>query len=127
MRPWNALERFSDIERPIALSRSVSELDVAVVISNDADGVHWDTGIPAVYTPMAVKPLTGEVVDDVEIYLRIPCPLLVAQGAIVISNDATFSTVNRDALDDLTDSGALRKVTQDRATVYLPTDRSCDE
>ncbi|MEN9803038.1 MAG: hypothetical protein RLZ37_2163, partial [Actinomycetota bacterium] len=127
VRPWNALERFSDAERPIELSQSVVDLDIAVVISNDADGVHWDTGLPAAYTPMPVKPLTGEVVDDVEIYQRIPCPLLVAQGAIVISNDATFSTVNREALDDLTDLGALRKVTQDRATVYLPTDRACDE
>ncbi|MFM8856995.1 MAG: hypothetical protein ACKOI2_07275, partial [Actinomycetota bacterium] len=127
VRPWNALERYSDIERPLALSRSVLDLDVAVVISNDADGVHWDTGVPAAYTPMPVKPLTGEVVDDAEIYLRIPCPLLIARGAIVISNDATFSTVDRDALDDLTDSGALRKVTQDRATMYLPTNRACDE
>jgi hypothetical protein len=127
VRPWNALERFSDVQRPIALSQSVVDLDIAVVISNDADGVHWDTGLPAAYTPMSVKPLTGEVVDDVAIYQRIPCPLLVAQGAIVISNDATFSTVNREALDDLTDRGVLRKVTQDRATVYLPTDRACDE
>ena len=126
VRPWNALERFSDIERPISISRSVNDLDLAVVISNDADGVHWDTGLPAAYTPMPVKPLTGEIVDDVEIYLRIPCPLFEAQGAIVISNDATFSTVNREALDNLTASGALRRITQDQATVYLPTDRACD-
>ena len=126
VRPWNALERFSDIERPISISRSVNDLDLAVVISNDADGVHWDTGLPAAYTPMPVKPLTGEIVDDVEIYLRIPCPLFEAQGAVVISNDATFSTVNREALDNLTASGALRRITQDQATVYLPTDRACD-
>lgn len=126
-RPWNALERFSDIDRPIAISQVAADFDVEIVISNDADGVHWDTGRPAAYTPMPVKPLTGEIVDDVEIYRRLPCPLLEARGAIVISNDATFSTVNLEALDDLTEKGALRKVTQDRATVFLPTDRACDE
>jgi len=126
VRPWNSLERFSDIERPIPLSLSVNDLDVSVVISDDADGVHWDTGLPSAYTPMPVKPLTGEVVDDVEIYRRIPCSLLEAHGAIVISNDATFSTVNRVALDDLTVSGALRRIIQDRVTIYLPTSRACD-
>lgn len=127
VRPWNALERFSDVERPIALSQSVVDLDIAVVITNDADGVHWDTGLPAAYTPMPVKPLTGDLVDDVAIYQRIPCPLLRAQGAIVISNDATFSTVNREALGDLAERGVMREVMQDRATVYLPTDRACGE
>jgi hypothetical protein len=126
-RPWNALERFSDIHRPIAISQVAADFDVEIVISNDADGIHWDTGRPAAYTPMPVKPLTGEIVDDVEIYRLLPCPLLEARGAIVISNDATFSTVNREALDGLTAKGALRKVTQDRATVFLPTDRACDE
>jgi hypothetical protein len=100
--------------------------DLDVVISNDADGVHWDTGIPAAYTPMPVKPLTGEVVDDVEIYRRMPCALLRAGGAIVISSETTFSTVNRTALEDLVASGSLRVVSLERATIYLATDSACD-
>lgn len=125
-RPWNALERFSDIDRPIPMSTVAAELGVEVIVSDDADGVHWDTGLPAVYTPMPVKPLTGEVVDDVEIYRRLPCPLREAHGAVVISTDSTFSTVNRQALDELVASGRLQRVRDDRATVYLPTESSCD-
>lgn len=125
-RPWNLLERFSDIERPIAMSNVTRDLGIDVVISDDADAVHWDTGIPAAYTPMPIKPLTGEVVDDVEIYRLLPCPLYEANGAIVISNETTFSTVNRRALDELTERGLLRRVTEDRATVFLATSRACD-
>lgn len=125
VRPWNVLERFSDVDRPLAISTVVADFDIDVVISNDADGVHWDTGIPAAYAPMSMKPLTGQIVDDVEIYRRLPCPLLRARGAIVISNETTFSTVNRDALEDLVEEGRLRVIKLDRGTVYLATDSAC--
>lgn len=127
VRPWNATELFSDIVRPLAMSQVAEDLDVDIVISNDADGVHWDTGIPAVYTPMSVKPLTGERVDDVRIYRRLPCALLEANGAVVISNEATFSTVNRDELDRSAAQGTLRRINRQDATVYLPTSNACDE
>lgn len=126
VRPWNALERFSDIDRPLAMSEAAAEIDVQIVISNDADGVHWDTGISAAYTPMSVKPLTGEIIDDLEIHRRLPCALLRADGAVVISNTATFSTVNREALDEDVRSGRLTSIASDATTVYLPTASACE-
>jgi hypothetical protein len=130
VRPWNVMERFSDTERPLAMSQVLSQLtdvdfEIEVVISNDADGVHWDTGIPAVYTPMAVKPLTGEIIDDTEVYRRLPCALLRASGVIIISNQATFSTVNRDALDSDVSSGRLRRIDSAAAAVYVPSPSAC--
>lgn len=126
VEPWTAFERFSDIHRPLQISKIVADLDVKAVISNDADGVHWDTGTPAAYTPMSVKPLTGEIVDDDEIYRRLPCPLLQARAAIVITTEATFSTVDLGALENLVKRGRLRRIMSDRATVFLPTDSACD-
>lgn len=127
VRPWNAGERFSDVQRPLAMSTVAQGLGVDVIISNDADGIHWDTGIPSAYVPMPIKPLTGETVDDLEIYRRLPCALLRSRGAIVLSNDSTFSTVNWSALDDLTAAKALRRVSEGTTTVLLPTPSACDE
>jgi hypothetical protein len=144
VRPWNVMERFSDIERPLAMSNvllsetvtsenvtsenmtSGSGTNVEIVISNDADGVHWDTGIPAAYTPMSVKPLTGEIIDDSEVYRRLPCALLRANGVILVSNETTFSTVDRDALDSDVSSGRLRRIDSANATVYAPSSSACD-
>lgn len=125
VRPWNVTERFSDVSRPLALSKTAEDAHLSVIISNDADGVHWDTDIPSAYTPMAVKPLTGERIDDTSIYRALPCALHEAHGALVISNEATFSTVNRPVLDDLVDQGFLERVTTEATTVFTPTSTSC--
>lgn len=125
VRPWLITERFSDVTRPLAMSSLVRELNAALVISNDADGLHWDTGVPAAYAPMPVKALTGERVEDAEIYRLLPCPLARAHGVIVISNESTFSTVNRPVLDQLVAEGKLTSFTKDGSTAYVPTDDAC--
>ena len=126
-RPVDVLERFSDIDRPLPMSDVAQDLDVAVVISNDADGVHWDTGLPSAYAPMRIKPLTGEIVDDVGIYRRLPCALWRADAAVVISNETTFSTVDSGVLDELADEGRLRRITTPETTSYLATESACDD
>lgn len=125
-RPWSVLERFSDVDRPLSMSRVALDLDTDIVVSNDADGVHWDTGLPAVYAPMRVKPLTGEILDDTRTYRQLPCALLRRNGAIVISNEATFSSVDRTALEEEVVQGHLKRITTPETTSYLPTESACD-
>ncbi|MGA0879417.1 MAG: hypothetical protein ACO3SP_09895, partial [Ilumatobacteraceae bacterium] len=131
VRPWQATDMFSDQRDDSALVRTVSALatattdPVAVVITNDADRVHWETGLPAAYAPMPVKPLTGEIVDDVPLYRNLPCALGRAGGAVVISNQATFSAVNRDLLDAEVARGRLTSTNDGGTTVYRPTASAC--
>ena len=124
--PSNLNERFSDDDSVSSYSRAATGLDVSIVITNDADGVHWDTGIPAAYAPTSVKMLTGEEVDVEPIYRRLPCSLAQADGAVVVSDQAMFFAVNLALLDAEVDSGRLRRTERAGAIVYEPTDAACD-
>lgn len=131
VRPWQATEMFSQSNSRNPLVLTVEELlaspadDVRVVVSNDADAVHWETGIPSVYTPMPVKPLSGETIDEVPLYRDLPCALQRANGVVVISNEATFSAVNRDLLDREVERGTLTARRETATTVYQPTPTAC--
>ena len=124
--PSNLSERFSDDESISSYSRAASELDVSIVITNDADGVHWDTGLPAAYAPTPVKMLTGEPVDVEPIYGRLPCALAEADGAVVVSDRAMFFAVDLGLLDAEVDAGRLTRSERSGAIVYLPTESACD-
>jgi hypothetical protein len=123
--PANVAESFSDNSGPRAYSIAADEIGASVVVSNDADALHWDTGIPAAYAPLAVKPLTGEVVDEVPLYEDLPCALLRNDGVVVLSPEATFSVVNRDLLNDQVEAGRLTFQSITGADVYRPTDDAC--
>lgn len=127
VRPWQATEVFSDRVSPSTLATTVAALsdEIAVVVTNDADLVHWETGVPAVYTPMPVKPLTGEVVDVEPLYRRLPCALSRARGAVVINDQATFSVVDVQRLDAEVERGTLTATGADGTTIYAPTSRAC--
>ncbi len=116
---------FSDNSGPRAYSVAADEIGASVVVSNDADALHWDTGIPAAYAPLAVKPLTGEVVDEVPLYEDLPCALLRNDGVVVLSPEATFSVVNRDLLNEQVEVGRLTFQSIAGADVYRPTDDAC--
>jgi len=132
VRPWQATEMFSDRRGDTPLVDRVTDIanaddsSVAVIITNDADAVHWGTGIPAAYTPMPVKPLSGELVDEIPLYKNLPCALLQFNGVVVISNEATFSAANRDLLDDEVERGTLRADQDQFTTVYWPTSSACE-
>ena len=123
--PANVAESFSDNSGPRAYSVAADEIGASVVVSNDADALHWDTGIPAAYAPLAVKPLTGEVVDEVPLYEDLPCALLRNDGVVVLSPEATFSVVNRDLLNEQVEVGRLTFQSIAGADVYRPTDDAC--
>lgn len=133
IRPWQASDMFSDQRSDSALVRTVMALaasptdPVAVVITNDADRVHWDTGIPAAYAPMPVKPLTGEAVDDTPLYRALPCALRRSSGVVVLSNEVTFSAANRDLLDAEVIRGTLTVIDDGETTVYRATAAACAE
>lgn len=127
VRPWQVTDRFSDRDTPSTLATTVAALseEIAVVVTNDADLVHWETGLPAVYAPMPVKPLTGDVVDVEPLYRGLPCALLQARGAVVINDRATFSVADVERLDAEVESGRLTSTEGNGTTVYLPTSTAC--
>jgi hypothetical protein len=131
IRPWQATEMFSDQQGDTPLVRKVSEIfngganDIAVIISNDADAVHWGTGAPTAYTPMPVKPLSGERVDEIPLYQALPCALQRSRGVVAISNEATFSSANRELLDQEVKRGTLTAQGDEFTIVYRPTSSAC--
>jgi len=127
VRPWQVTDMFSDRDTPSVLATTVATLsdEISVIVTNDADLVHWETGLPAAYAPMPVKPLTGDVVDVEPLYRELPCALLQARGAVVINDQATFSVVDVERLDDEVESGRLTSTAGDGTTVYAPTSTAC--
>ncbi|MFM7125350.1 MAG: hypothetical protein ACKOYO_00610 [Actinomycetota bacterium] len=127
VQPWQVTDMFSDRDTASVLATTVAALsdEITVVVTNDADLVHWETGLPAVYAPMPVKPLTGDVVDVEPLYRELPCALLQARGAVVIDDRATFSVVDVERLDAEVESGRLTSTDGDGTTVYVPTSTAC--
>jgi hypothetical protein len=125
VRPLDITERFSDEsgERPYV--QDARDLDVTVIVTDDADAMLWDTGISAVYFPQATKVLTGEPVDEAAIYDALPCVLLENDGAMILSRDAFFP-VNREYIDAEVSKGTLALRDTSSASIYLPTERACD-
>jgi len=126
VRPWNVDESFSDNSDRHLISNAAEATGATIIVTNDADAVHWDTGIPAAYAPLPVRPLTGEPVDVEAEYAALPCALLGSSGAVVLSDSATFSAVRVDLLDAEVDAGRLEFEAFDGVSAYYPTDSACD-
>ena len=124
--PFSITERFSDDAGAKPYSIAALETGASVIISNDADGVHWDTRTPAAYAPTQVKMLTGEEIDVESIYARLPCALLKADGAVVLSDQAMFFAADLSLLDREVDNGRLTRTDEVGSIVYEPTDSACD-
>ncbi|MEY4360953.1 MAG: hypothetical protein RL391_259 [Actinomycetota bacterium] len=118
-------ERFSDDSGRKAFSDVAAESGARITVSNDADAVHWDTGLSSVYAPTSVKALTGETVDVEDLYRRLPCALLENDGVVVLSDEVTFSSVDYDLLDLGVVEGSLTKEDLPGAIVYRPTSDAC--
>lgn len=126
VQPTDLGERFSDSPERRAYSLAAEASGARVVISNDADGVHWDTGLPAAYAPTPEKALTREKVDDAALYAALPCALLRHDGAVVLSETVTFSSVNVELLEREVERRTLTRTDFDGATMYQPTESACD-
>ena len=126
VRPWNVAESFSNSSELKPYSIAALQSGAEIIITNDADGVHWDTGLPTAYAPLAVKALTGQAQDVSTLYAELPCALLQHDGVVVLSNDFTFSGANNELLTEQVEAGRLTIEASDEATVYFPTDSACD-
>lgn len=122
--PQDIGERFSDSSGPRRHSLVAEQTGASVIVTNDADAVHWDTGLSTVYPPQSIMPLTGEPVDERSIYSTLPCALWRHDGVVVLSNEA-FLVVNRDLLDEQVDLGNLTFEAVGGAEIYRPTDVAC--
>lgn len=126
VRPWNVAESFSDSSELKPYSIAALQSGAEIIITNDADGVHWDTGLPSAYAPLPVQALTGEAQDVATMYAELPCALLRHDGAVVLSNNFTFSGANSELLTQEVEAERLTIETTDAATVYSPTATACD-
>ncbi|MFM8531509.1 MAG: hypothetical protein ACKOD2_17910 [Ilumatobacteraceae bacterium] len=124
--PWNVAESFRSYEGPLPMSAAAIESGADVVITDNADGVHWDTGVPAAYAPLPTKQLTGEAVDVERLYGALPCQLLEANGVVVLSPDSTFFGADIGLLDREVERGRLALAANETAVVYSPTVIACD-
>jgi len=126
VRPWNISESFSDSSELKPYSIAALQSGAKIIITNDADGIHWDTGLPAAYAPLPVKALTGEAQDVTALYEALPCALLQHDGAVVLSDAMTFSGADVDLLAQQVDGGRLTLEEFDGASVYFPTNTACN-
>jgi hypothetical protein len=126
VRPWNVAESFSDSSELKPYSIAALNSGAVIIITNDADGVHWDTGLPSAYAPLPIKALTGQAQDVATLYAELPCALLQHDGVVVLSNDFTFSGANNELLTQEVEAGRLTIEATDAATVYFPTVTACD-
>ncbi|MFZ9398532.1 MAG: hypothetical protein ACO28Q_08130 [Ilumatobacteraceae bacterium] len=119
-------EPFTEPSRTYPYGAMIAGFDADALVSNDADGMHWATGIPAVYAPTPVKQLTGERVDTAPLYAALPCALDRANGIVVIVDTAEFSNADRDALDAEVEAGRLEVTSRPGGTIYSPGAGACD-
>lgn len=125
VEPTTMTEVFSDQAPERGDIAEVVAADPAVVIANDADGVHWATGVPAAYAPLPTKALTGEDVDVAAIYASLPCSLLRADGVVVLADNALFGADGRALLDALVDDGRLERTSFRGGVLYTAIDGAC--
>ncbi len=124
-RPWNLSDLYSNTGEEAAYVRAARASGASVVIVNDADGTHWATEIPAAYSPLPTKALTGEPVDIDAVYRSLPCPMLEANGVLVLADNALFGAGGSPALPALVAEGRLVAEPFDGGVVYRPSPTAC--
>lgn len=122
----NWTESFTTPVRGVAIDPAVlpNGHRVAVVLSNDADSLHWASGVAAAYLPFAVNSLTGEAVDTKRLWDELPCALRAHNGMILITQ-SRFGSGDVDALANLVGQGRLRAVPSRLGAAYVAAE-SCD-
>jgi hypothetical protein len=125
VHPQDLTERFSDLTGPPRYVAAAAASGADIVIVNDADGVHWHTGLPAAYAPLPVKALTGEAVDVAAAYRALPCPMWEHGGVLIIADDALFGSSGSETLDELVAEGHLTSEPVAGGVRYRPTATAC--
>ena len=120
---WSAPAFHGNATRAEILRRAEAD----VVISNLADVVHYQTGLPAAYFPTPQKVHSGlprardAVMDD------LPCRLLRAHGVVLLDSTGFLppDAWATDILDEQTAAGLLERSTREGFVLYVPTPIAC--
>jgi hypothetical protein len=123
--PTDVGELFNDGGEEAAYIRAARASGATLVVINDADGTHWATGIPAAYSPLPTKALTGETVDVDAVFRSLPCPLSESNGVLVLADNALFGAGGSPELGRLVEEGRLVIEPFEGGVVYRPTADAC--
>jgi hypothetical protein len=120
---WSTIEFHSNSTR-VAILR---EADPAVIVSNLADTIHYETGIPAAYFPTDVLVHSGMPRDRDAIMADLPCRLLQGDGLAVV--DATGYLPPdpwvMQVLGEQEADGRLTRTDHDGLVLFAPTPTAC--
>ncbi len=124
--PWDAGQIFTAADR-LPAAAELRGTRARVIVSNDADGIYWELGIPAAYLPPPRMSLTGAPVDRAALYAELPCALAEHDGIVVVLAGALFGVDGQDELDALVAEGRLHAsaTPSGSAMIYAPNDQSC--
>jgi hypothetical protein len=124
--PWHVGSTFGSADR-LPVARQFRDLDAEVIVTNDADGVYWETGIPTAYLPPPRMSLTDETVDRAALYERLPCALERDHGVVIVFEGAFFGIdpETQAFLDGLAGDGRLIPDGFEGGTIYEPSPTAC--
>lgn len=80
-----------------AVSEIATEIGAELVVTNAADALHFETGLPAAYFPVAIDAQTGISRDTSDDYAALPCALAESGGiaAVDLSGFVDAGTIIR--------------------------------
>jgi hypothetical protein len=124
--PWHAGSTFGSTDR-LPVARQFRDLDARVIVTNDADGVYWETGIPSAYLPPPRMSLTDEPVDRAALYQQLPCALERGHGVVIVFEGAFFGVdpQTQSFLDGLVSDGRLVPDSFEGGTIYESSPTAC--
>lgn len=125
--PWDAGATFGNADDRLPAARQFRDLDADVIITNDADGVYWETGIPTAYLPPPRVQLTNELVDRAALFEQLPCALERGRGVVIVFEGAFFGVdpETQSFLDGLVSDGRVIPSGFEGGTVYAPSPAAC--
>ncbi len=100
-----------------------------LVVSDSADAVWWETGVPSAYLPLPTRLLTGEIVDQRAELAALPCLLAEHDGIVLLTGGAFADTSLRTSLEALAVDGLLlesrHRTASGEVLRFVPTANSC--
>ena len=120
--PWSLRAQDEPMARPDLIA---AVGDARIVVSDDSDGVWWETGVPAAALPTASSWLTGEANDQTGELLRLPCVLHAEGGVNVVTAGPFMDQAWTQRLEPFVDSGELTEQRFGTVLRFTPTGTGC--